>query len=687
MSIAVDARQSDLKKVFSDEYEFEVPSYQRPYAWGRTQVSELLDDLLRSAGSEDAYFLGALVLVKQGDRPRASVLDGQQRLTTLTIVLAVLRDLTSDPGMRASRCKYVVQVADPDAGREEKPRLTTRARDQDFLRTHVQTLGATTGLAEGTRTETESQARMLEAALVAREILSPLDEAVRNALYFHLINRCFLVVISVGDHRSARRIFTVLNSRGVDLTPVDILKAAFLDHAGDAADDCARRWEAVEDRLGREQFTGLFETLLLTRGHEVGRNDLDERFPDLYPSFREPRAFLDKVLEPAADFLSLVDRRWDARIALGVEGAAHLKALSRLGERGWVAVALTRFLRTGEDAWVSQAPFLAALERVAYFLAVTEAKPADRIRRYVDMCAADRANMEVEGLSEVEKLAFAAALNAPMYGKAYCRPVMLKLDDLLANNGVEYNDPVTIEHVLPQRVAKGSEWEKGFKDPVRRASLWPNLIGNLVFLTRAVNARASNSDFAEKKREYVSEENGVSAYPITMDLFASPTWDLEALTARQARVVGRLQGAWGLAAGAAPSGGTDPRRDPEPTYVLGNRGEDLAKAFERDGQFVVVRGSRCLTRKFKTRSSYASMRERLVSSGIIVPDGPDAMVFTRSYAFSSISAATAVVMNRNSNAKQEWRVIGGDMTYAEANPRGAREPGVSAEEPVDALCA
>ena len=79
-----------LSKIFSSDFEFVIPSYQRPYAWGETQTSELLDDLLAFADedSEEGYFLGSIVLIKADDAPRAEVIDGQQRLTTLTILLA-----------------------------------------------------------------------------------------------------------------------------------------------------------------------------------------------------------------------------------------------------------------------------------------------------------------------------------------------------------------------------------------------------------------------------------------------------------------------------------------------------------------------------------------------------------------------------------------------------------------------
>ncbi len=98
MPVAIHATEKALFKVFSNDFAFSIPAYQRPYAWTREQASELLTDLLSflGDGSESVtdanpYFLGSIVLIKSADAPEADVVDGQQRLTTLTILLANLK--------------------------------------------------------------------------------------------------------------------------------------------------------------------------------------------------------------------------------------------------------------------------------------------------------------------------------------------------------------------------------------------------------------------------------------------------------------------------------------------------------------------------------------------------------------------------------------------------------------------
>ena len=95
MPDTIKASERKLKDIFSDAYVFEIPEYQRPYAWTTEQVDELLDDLLHAMRRDDGktpYFLGSVVIIK-GDDAKSQVVDGQQRLTTLTMLLCSLREL------------------------------------------------------------------------------------------------------------------------------------------------------------------------------------------------------------------------------------------------------------------------------------------------------------------------------------------------------------------------------------------------------------------------------------------------------------------------------------------------------------------------------------------------------------------------------------------------------------------
>ena len=86
MAKTLEAHDKLIREIFEGSYQFEIPDYQRPYAWTTEQAGELFDDLMSSmqdarvSGATSQYFLGSIVLIKNDREPKSSVVDGQQRL-------------------------------------------------------------------------------------------------------------------------------------------------------------------------------------------------------------------------------------------------------------------------------------------------------------------------------------------------------------------------------------------------------------------------------------------------------------------------------------------------------------------------------------------------------------------------------------------------------------------------------
>ncbi len=140
MSRTLTAHEQPISKIFSDDYVFRIPSYQRPYAWTTEQAGELFDDLVESIDKDDGdvsdtspYFLGSIVLIKQDATPDADVVDGQQRLTTLTLLLAAIR-ATVAPASASYLTTLLYERGNPITGTQDRFRLTLRPRDSDFFK-------------------------------------------------------------------------------------------------------------------------------------------------------------------------------------------------------------------------------------------------------------------------------------------------------------------------------------------------------------------------------------------------------------------------------------------------------------------------------------------------------------------------------------------------------------------------
>jgi len=557
----IEAHERNIGQIFCDSYAFEIPPYQRPYAWDETQTRELLSDLLdamdNTGSSGDVYFSGSIVLIKNPSDAQSKVVDGQQRLTTLTILLSILRDLTTDAEIKFNRRGYVYQKANPDSGALERFRLLLRPQDRSFFQNQIQNPGATDNLPDAGALQGSRQ-HIAENARYLRTQLEALSEARRNALVAFIIQRCYLVVVAVPTADAARRIFTVLNARGLDLTPTDILKADLLERAGTTREtDLANRWEAAEQVLGREKFVELFGHIRMIYERDKPRMALESGFPKFVGPFGDDaERFISTILEPIVDASIILGNTHEVQKQFGHEAAKAVRSLERIDSKDWMPPALLRLWRRAEGDNDAIAKFLIELERVAYLLFVSRFDVNDRIERFaavmdeLDPRPARGTPSVGLALTEAQQQNFLNELSGPLYLKQrVCKPVLQRLDEALSSGGASYDELVSIEHVLPQTVDEGSAWATLFPNPAQRAE-WTHRLANLVFLTRRINSRASNWSFERKKKEYFASKDGSSPFVLTQAVLQTDTWSIDHLKDRQQRIIGVLGDVWHLSPAA-----------------------------------------------------------------------------------------------------------------------------------------
>ncbi len=552
----LEAHEVPLHKIFGSDYDFRIPEYQRPYAWEREQATQLLDDLLETLdrADDEPYFLGSIVLVKRKGESDAEVIDGQQRLTTLTILLAVLRDLTADDELRQNLQALIVEPGSKIRRLEPKPRLELRARDAGFFHDHVQVVNGTAKLVGVLKDSlaTDAQKSVRGNAIALRERLQAFTEDRRLDLLAMLSERTFLVVVSTPDLNSAHRIFSVMNARGLDLSAADIFKSMIIGSIpGDASSRYATKWEDAEESLGREDFADLFLHLRMIFSKERGRRELLKEFPEQVLSHFEGRSatFVDDVLLPYADaYEQLRDQSYSAPTGADrVNG--WLRRLAQLDNNDWRPPALWALRHHSGDAdWLDR--FFRKLERLAASMLLRRVYATPRAQRYADLLR----EMEVVGLeapqfelTDFERAETVERLQGDLYLVTKVRKyVLLRLDEALANNpGVTYDHAIiTVEHVLPQNPRSDSKWVQLFTDEERQN--WTHRLGNLVLLNRAKNSEAQNYDFDKKKQQYFTGKTGVAPFALTVGVVSHASWTPDDLEKRQAELVATLANEWDL---------------------------------------------------------------------------------------------------------------------------------------------
>ena len=558
---ALTAHEKQLAQIFSTEYVFTVPGYQRPYSWNREQARDLITDLtdaLRDSTGKisdmSPYFLGSIVLIKDEGAPDADIVDGQQRLTTLTILLAALRAaIKSDEGDGITSLIY--EKGKVIHGTEDHFRLTLRPRDREFFQKYVQKSDGFANLLS-LNGISDTQTRIRDNAKLFHEYLGTMPQADCIRLAQFIVTRCFLVVVSTPDLESAYRIFSVMNSRGLDLSATDILKADIIGHLEEASRDAyTQKWETVEEDLGRDAFQDLFSHIRTIYRKAKPQGTLLKEFEDHVSAVHTPRQLIDDVIVPMARvYAELTDEAYTST-ELAEEVNGNLKWLNRLEFSDWMPPAIAFAVRHRNNA-VKMRDFLKDLERLAYWMLITRTGVYDRIERFARLTrdiesAADlTAATSALQLTADEQQETRAALDGPIYQSMPARArsiVMLRLDSLVSGGGATYDYPtITVEHVLPQTPAAASEWMTWFPEETDRL-LWVHRLGNLALLTRKKNSSASNYEFSHKKKAYFAN-NGISPFPITTQVLQNDQWTPEIVTNRHAELLRCLSTHWRLAA-------------------------------------------------------------------------------------------------------------------------------------------
>jgi len=560
MSKTLVAHEQSLAKIFSDDYVFRIPGYQRPYSWTTEQARELFEDLtgfMQSDGGavEDMppYFLGSIVLIKSEANPGSDVVDGQQRLTTLTILLAAIRACVV-PERAAEVTPLIYERGSAIRGTKDRFRLTLRDRDCDFFQRYVQREEGFSNLLQLSDRLSDSQSNIRVNAQLFQARLDKLAEDERVRLAQFIVTRCYLVVVATPDLDSAYRIFSVLNSRGLDLSATDILKAQIIGSVPDVQKDAyTQKWEDAENDLGRATFGDLFSHIRMIYRKSKPKATLLKEFNDHVTELKHPVRFIDDVLLPMArSYEEVLDSAYEST-AYAEEVNENLRWLNRLEFTDWVPPTLAFLVKFRQRPDVVHRYFR-DLERLAYGMLISKFGINERIERFSRLTDHLESGEDLWStqsplqLTPSEQHAVYATLDGSIYGELAARArsaVLLRLDALLSGGGATYEyDIVTVEHVLPQNPAQNSKWLEWFPDPKDRV-MWVNRIGNLALLTRRKNSAASNYDFGTKKRAYFSR-NGISPFVMTTQVLDNDEWTLAVVERRQKNLLTVFENHWRL---------------------------------------------------------------------------------------------------------------------------------------------
>lgn len=518
----IDSKDHEIRDLFAGSY-FHIPRFQRPYSWPRENVQDFWDDVV--GVQSDDYFLGSMVVYK--DKPqRFGVVDGQQRLTTIIVFLAALRNALRDNG-HEELAKGVQRMIERE-NIDNKPEYTLATETSfPFFQEHVQKWG---------RPELPAKKISEEAALVdafnlltqnMAETLAAIDSdpsipiqakeerkrekllAIRDAVLGLKV-----IIVTLENEDDAYVIFETLNTRGKNLALADLVKNHLAKHnraANANVDQFKIKWQNLVSLLDGSKAELNVDTFI----HHFWLS----RFPfsparSVFRTLRkkvgerDASHFLDNLANDAVLYRAIHDplpefwAKQEAQIATSVAGLR----LFKVTQHSPCLLALTRAYKAGRIKYGKFQSIVAAIENFHFlFTAVTSQRSSGGI--YNMYATAGRRLEEAKDAKEIQEV-----LNDLMQKLRAKRPSMdefvIHFSELIytekmskQRNLARYvlgrfaaadhqavipdTQNMTIEHLASQSSMKGQDKVCG-------------QMGNLILIPSTLNERLRNRPFSDK---------------------------------------------------------------------------------------------------------------------------------------------------------------------------------------------
>jgi len=536
------AEERTISKILTEQICYEIPPYQRPYSWGQENVQELLDDLWEAyTENVSEYFVGSLITIERERDRRYDVVDGQQRLTTLNLIFARLRDKITDDAAREEIGKRILP-RNVLTGEAETPRLVLRNKDQTFFRKYILENQPLTNLKMN---EMEKPQRNLLLNLETIDgFLNGKDQRQLKLFTNYILTKVYVVFVNTDSLKSAYRLFNVLNARGLPLSNADLIKNtlfSLLDGQASLSMEFEERWIELEEIIGIERldtFLGHHRTALKAT---KARGSLHEEFESVIMiSGMDPFNFLDSLIISAQNYIRIQESDFVDATTLRA-----LRSLHRVDYDEWIPPLLAFLNRPVTD--MNESKFISLLEKITMQNWVRRLGRTARLTVYYQLINAIRDQKNMNDICKIFRTnakndEFLSLLGGDVYQQPFANAILFRLEEAMQDDSVTkiYSGRITIEHVLPQAF-KDDYWKDRFTEDEHK--VWLHRIGNLALLCGSKNYKAQYYGFDRKKKIY-TERNKKVSFDLTKEICAERDWTSTVIKNRHERLLKLAQSIW-----------------------------------------------------------------------------------------------------------------------------------------------
>ena len=556
------ATESRLFKFLQKSAQFIIPIYQRQYSWTQDQCEQLWNDIV-SAGTTDleAHFIGSVVYVERGlyshsDVPQLLVIDGQQRLTSTTLLIAALvselsiRGADNAPvieGTNAKKLKKYYLCNDAEDGDLYYKLLLTKGDDKE-LRTIINSEA---------KHDDDATSRVIQNYQFFKDKLGRLSNEQVSEIYLGL-QKLLIVDIALDRERdNPQLIFESLNSTGLDLSQADLIRNFVLMGLEPKPQNALyeKYWFPMESDFGNGEYSWLFNQFM--RDYLTLKTNKPPRINDVYEAFKK---YISSSHLDIEDVVADVRKHAQFYIAFSLEKEKEQKLLEAFQDLNAykVDVSYPLILELYHD-------YDSQILTLDEFIECVRLIESYVFRRYVCNIPTNSLNKTFASFAcTIRKSSYLESFKAELISLTSYRRLpsdsefnrCLQHKDMynvrsraywlrrLENHDKKERISVenyTIEHVLPQNKNLSAQWQQALGDDWQSIQgEYVHTIGNLTLT--GYNSELSDRFFTEKR----NMEGGFASSPLTLNqsLRSHETWNKDCIQDRSKLLADKMQTVW-----------------------------------------------------------------------------------------------------------------------------------------------
>lgn len=556
------ARPVDVQELLGQpSVQYVTPDFQRSFEWGEDQFAKLWTDLITAVEHEGTHFMGQVILVDSSseDQDRMQIIDGQQRLTTLSIFACVLRDYydSKEQSNVSDQLQSLLAVTGTvDASEKRRLKLLNHHEDDEQY----------SRIYEGSPEDADGNVQ--KAYEFFSEKVSELDEEKLTKVRRTLLKDLKIIRTETGDINSAYQVFQTENDRGMDLSPIDFVKSVLFEAAAkdtqSDTDHVKEVWFNLKSALDKIDQAGARRPI----SHIVGVSDFNCQV-QMYPKqfvrkFQNiVRVQINNRGRTIEEFVEMLDDEAETYIkanAVAVDGqvggwnselADRARQFRYKNPHG--GIVLYHLYREYDDVQhLKKALDLATMLNVRLNLAD---KSASTKRDAIYMIVKNDGK-SVDLLEVIKRIirrytptdtAFHEHVaNRRFKQNRMTKVVLLALerDHFNSNHHALTVNDFQVEHIAPRKAFTKDQytpWRSKFGHDEDKFKEYRERLGNLTPLASSQNARAGTNPLREKKHEYRKSE-----FTMTKRVCEHDDWDYSSIESRSDELAALVVKTWSI---------------------------------------------------------------------------------------------------------------------------------------------